>query len=379
MIWLPILLGMVHATGTTGLIQKDSTSGLSDALHGKSAFLLACPSRFPSKTASTYSDCNFTGLEVKAFNVTTGTSLVLQNCTFSDCFATEEGGCIYATIPLYVYSCYFEDCTVIGMTADEVGGAIYSYLGLFVCEDTTFYRCRARSAGAIHLGGNTNAINNCNFTTCWGDGFSGAISISSTRSTVITKSLFVRCTADASVMDGGGAIGISGQTNITDCLFESCRSWTYGGALGLRPCMVEVNTVVFICNTEIARCVAEDGAGGAIYVNAYFPDEYTISLTISSSLLVGCSASNSSAGQVIHIVKCHYFAWDDLCITGSGTLVMTDDSSIAIPTDHELIEMCPSATPTPSPAPTCRFTAVVPYYKARKSGMYVVSVFCMLS
>lgn len=154
-----------------------------------------------------------------------------------------------------------------------------------------------------------------------------------------------------------------GTGRIELCLFELCTA-DYGGAFddfngGLAVTFVEC---------EIKKCSATSEGGGAISCGKIRTSSWTLSWVYISD----CSAVSSSYGQAIHIYTATSFTWSNLCITGTGTLVMSEVSSITVPTASQLSEGCPKPFPTrsrsrsPTATASRKFTQHVINYSPRR-------------
>lgn len=304
--------------------------------------LLACPSEFPV-TSGSYSDCTFNNVTSLAFNVSlSGETLTLHSCAFIRCSDTESGGCIYSTATLQVSSCSFTSCR-------GGGGAIRvdNSNALSLIEDSLFDNCSSVSTGgAISFQrGKECRVNNSQFIDCVATTTGGAIRCIYSGNQYCSCSMegcaFVRCIAalgENSANGGGGVECQAGTISISNCLFDLCSAEHSDGgaiALGLWHTHTSLYLNVTISGCEIRSCSSHEDAGGGI-------SSYSPTLILSWVAITDCTAK-SVYGQAIHFYSCKTFAWDHLCVKGTGTLVKTETSAIEIPALKEELEAaCPS-------------------------------------
>ena len=302
------------------------------------AALLACPSSLPASSGS-YSDCTFSDRTSREFDVTSELTLTLRFCVFTNCSGEGHGGCIYCTGTVNVYSCSFTACKNTGSECNGGAICIGDASSSALIEDSQFSECSTSfDGGAISFRYVAQCtIRNCQFTDCQcsttvGTGGAIADSQSAGPGMTITSCSFVNCSEywSGGSNEGGGAVKCcSGTTNITQCSFDSCFAGNTGAAI---CCFAFTTLSVFVSHCEIRKCSASRGGGGIACAKW---NNYP-SLSISYLTITDCTAA-SSLGQAIHIYSCNSFKWDHLCITGTGTLVKTDDSS-SVPTEAELKE-----------------------------------------
>lgn len=167
-------------------------------------------------------------------------------CTFNNCHAY-EGGAICAPGDI-------NDDNLNGDFAKEV-----AYYGTFAIENCTFTDCEATDGGGAVWGnsggdsGWTCIVQDCTFSNCKSKGSSGGGAVNSCYQKVL-RSRFESCTAEGSGY--GGALYACGE--VACCLFDKCTSAANGGAVS---CGLSTSTEVTLCT--FINCT--DKSGNAVY------------------------------------------------------------------------------------------------------------------
>jgi hypothetical protein len=133
-------------------------------------------------------------------NTTAGTTVVLDNLTFSNGTAT-DGGAVYNYGNLFVNSSVFRNCSATGPGYPHGGAIANNVSGTLAVDAGTFTGCSAMYGGAINSWGTISSIANTTFVNCSASQHGGAISNVALLSS-ITTTTFANCSAS-----NGGAIG----------------------------------------------------------------------------------------------------------------------------------------------------------------------------
>ena len=114
-----------------------------------------------------------------------------------------------------------------------------------------------------------------------------------------------------STVFGGGSNSVYyGSLTAENCLFESCRSESIGGAIRLRI------TCTLTCTNCIFKDCSASTRGGGICLS----DEGLSSvIKLSKVYCSGCSAGYSGSGQAIHLTVTSSFSWSFLCMENCGS------------------------------------------------------------
>ena len=162
------------------------------------------------------------GGAVKLKGVTNGN---LNNCSFLDCNANENGGAVFC-------DCYDSNIE------EFYPGTVYG-CNNFTFRDSNFVNCSSANGGAIRLVGNNALINDCSFTNCSGE-YGGAINV------------------DEYNYNSGSETLKSVNDIITDCEFRDCFASKDGGSIYWKGDDGTVNNSAFNCSKA-------DMNGGSIY------------------------------------------------------------------------------------------------------------------
>lgn len=234
-------------------------------------------------------------------------SVAVSSCTFISC----RSGISCSGAGIFCYECseaIVADSMLDNCSSDSIGGALcFEGVPNSIARNCTFRACETgTSGGGIYSGADgtvTSQVLNCSFFEC------------SSMSTSPTSG-------------GGGIYSNYGTQSIAHCFFDSCTARSHGGAV------CRGSSTITVSNCEMTKCSASKG-GGAL-ASVY----YSTALTLSYVFISDCTGG-SSYGQAIHFYEGASLKWDHLCISGAGTLVKSEVSSISVPTDSELIEGCP--------------------------------------
>ena len=253
----------------------------------------------------------------------TGNYTKINNCTFDDCIALEDGGALY----VIGNDCELWNSTFTNNNAGDDGGAIYwtgvnGYVENITCTNNKVTGQTATSSnskgGTICLTGDNATVTKSKFelSSALVDG--GALFITGNNVNV-TKSDFIDCTVDYT-NDGknhrGGAIFILGNyTNVLDCTFDRSKA-QLGGDVFIEGNRVVVDNAtstnayayssggsVFIqgdnatvSNSDVSLSEAAV-SGGAIYIHGNYAD--IINSSFDTTIAKGAAGTNG--GGAIYI------------------------------------------------------------------------------
>ena len=223
-----------------------------------------------------------------AINVEKGGELNVQQCTFTDCSATEDGGAICCEGKLSLDGTRFIYCTagnrggavaVTGGTAPSVknlivdlckaqsGGAFFigndaKSLKADVFDNCAFYKCSAIAGGALVVTGKTSfKATDLKCDECSADN-GGGVYIYSTEPVEIDKAILSGCAAKTY---GGGLYGMPGaDLKLKEVTCMHCSSKNSGGGIGLLTDRVG-GAVITLDNCELLTNTAQK-QGGGLYI-----------------------------------------------------------------------------------------------------------------
>ena len=235
-----------------------------------------------------FNDCNFTGNNASfkdegnvggiGGSIWAQKNLILNNCTISDSYASQDGGGLYAASNIVSYS----NLTFINNLAGDKGGALYWFNAGATIEKMVFINNSANQGGAIYIPSKTVTVQNNNFTGNTAvEG--GAIYVGQDEATIknnnftnnsaqrggaifepdnynyeisISSSSF-----DKNHADYGGAIysGFKKERSITSCNFTNNYAID-GGAIYINSSNQQIESCIFDGNNAT-------GNGGSVYVH----------------------------------------------------------------------------------------------------------------
>ena len=207
-----------------------------------------------------------------------GGSPALENCTFRNNFASDDGGAIFSSSfnkPASFPS--LTNCVFLNNSADDTGGAIYSAdSSSFSITDCFFEANSGRTGGAIYNESSCE-VSNCSFQGNSSSGGGGAIVSTSVSSLEVTDSLF----EGNSSFFRAGAISLSGPfSSLTRCIFENNSSNLDGGALSVSTSDNNFPPAIRNCSFVGNSC---DNDGGAIYISTSSPTLFNCAFQGNSS------------------------------------------------------------------------------------------------
>ena len=219
-----------------------------------------------------------------------GSTLMLHNSHFSDCFSEGDGGVIqsFENSSVTIESCSFQNASSLGF-----GGAVSAFGGNLSVTKSTFQKCLSRKGGgaifvAAYQGcyGLSQSINttvfieSSKFQECSSDNAGGAVlALGDTDAEYefmvleISFTEFELCQAALN----GGALSIDGDSVIavvTTSMFLSCYCGSYGGAISSR----ESSSIALYCS-EFKNNSAHGIGGGALFLNDNYLLTYNSSYT----------------------------------------------------------------------------------------------------
>ena len=244
--------------------------------------------------------------KARIFKVTSG-NVVLNNITFTNATASNNGGAVYFSSSGSVTNCNFTDNTASGdggavhihnvgtvtncnftnnkaTGTDSWGGAIYIYSGTVTNCNFTANQATV-DGGAIYFAyGSTGNVTNCNFTDNTATQRGGAIYFSSSGTTYEVRNCnFTNNTATYE----GGAVYFNINGEVTNCNFvnnSATGEGSWGGAIRMysgtvsncnftdNSATVNGGAVYFNSNSEVTNCNFVDNKatgdysyGGAVY------------------------------------------------------------------------------------------------------------------
>ena len=272
-----ILEGPVNATFTECVFQNNT-----NLQTPKEGTLGGGALRLASSSVSVFNNCKFlnntTDYDGGAVYVSSTASATFNNCEFSGNTATHDGGAVYQTATA---TAAFNDCEFYSNKA-RYGSAV-STIG-----ETAFSECTVGASekanvatrGAICL--NTSAAGKLlieNSTLSYNSAsIGGALyidKISDTATLEVKGSTFANNAAtSATVNQGGGAVGVSGESRsyagllgFTNVLFESNTAVGSGGAVWDNGAGIAFTDCSFISNTCSNEAGASGSGGGAVFCN----------------------------------------------------------------------------------------------------------------
>lgn len=225
-------------------------------------------SKFENNLASNYDDLVYFPLFHYGGAICSKGSLTLAGCEFDKNHAGQYGGAVYTDGEIVI-----NDCNFTNNDADYCG-AVYSYT---ISKPITGSRFIGNSANGIEVGFggaiyiskyNSNLeLISCRFenNTCGKDG--GAIYIDYTQLSTSESCLKLsNCTFIGHSAEIGGAIYCPGETQMSDCTFNSNTAKWIGGAVYSRG-EVTITGSSFADNSVTEKYLDSYGYGGAIYAS----------------------------------------------------------------------------------------------------------------
>ena len=236
------------------------------------------------KQANGCHEVNFDGIQIEcsggisatAFLEFEGSVLHVQDCKFSSCKSSFDGGIIlgYSSALVMIHSSSF-----INLSSDGFGGAIALSGATSNIWNCTFVNCSAFLSGgavsAVQLDyfpapalASAVIINNSLFLNCSSQVSGGAVASIASKVDILFTS-FVRCSSFAPSDSGGsaGAVSVSDSSSLTVRYtnFTGCASLNVGGAISASTSQALIHQSLFDGNQA-------DLGGGAIYLD-YSPSE----------------------------------------------------------------------------------------------------------
>ena len=256
-------------------------------------------------------------------NFSGGTSLNIDNSSFSSCLSNEDGGVILSNEANVTIS------ASVFMSAGSLGrgGAISVTNGFLFVSNSSFVDCTATKGGGCVSASGSSAyasIQNSSFIRCTTQNDGGAVLSYNGATMHVVSSVLHQSIAFGS---GGAICAMGSNLSIFGSSFDSCSAQDGGGVYsGGMQCYAQESLQTFL---QIERCVFDRGtaagSGGAIVAASS-----SLQAIINRSRILSCNASLGGGAAMLDRVQTNLFDTDFVsCLSllyGGG--VYADGASI---------------------------------------------------
>ena len=233
----------------------------------------------------------------------------VTNCTFSFNSAGEDGGGMYNTRNSTV-----TNCTFLNNSAVQEGGGMRNY---HTSDNTTVNNCifsnnSAEDGAGIHNTNSSPNITDCNFDNNTADDEGGGIFNAENSNPTITNCIF---TSNSAIEEGGGIMNSNSDPSVTKSTFSNNSTEDCGGGMHNASSDPTVTNCTFYNNSAI-----NDGGG-------------ICNKSSASPIITNCTFSNNSAnrnGDGIANLYSSNLTVKNSILWGSNDQIYNDNSTLTV-------------------------------------------------